>query len=241
MNKLISKIVGVFLGLTLAAGTGVAIATNSNSATKAEAVESSVTFSLTSSTNRTTISTSLIKYESNNVSFSIIKGTGTNVNNYCPDGSTNNTTQTRVYNGNSVEFVAPTGKVVTKVEVTATGSGYFAGLNTAAQYSPAASISTSGNTATATFAAAVQAFIDRLKYFNYVFRCKPQYIRHAPFGQFIAHKDIFYMLFSDKAVFVSCVNTVINQFFFFVRYSAICYVIIFNIHSVRKTDLASVG
>ncbi len=157
MNKLISKIVGVFLGLTLAAGTGVAIATNSNSATKAEAAESSVTFSLTSATNRTTINASLIKYESNNVSFSIIKGSGTNVNNYCPGGSTNNTTQTRVYNGNSVEFVAPTGKVVTKVEVTATGSGYFAGLNTAAQYSPAATISTSGNTATATFAAAVQA------------------------------------------------------------------------------------
>ena len=157
MNKLISKIVGVFLGLALAAGTGVAIATSNNNAAKADAAEQSVTFSLTSSTNRTTINSNLIKYESNNVSFSIIKGSGTNVNNYCPGGTTNNTTQTRVYNGNSVEFTAPTGKVITKVDVTATGSGYFAGLNTAAQYSPAATISTSGNTATATFAAAVQA------------------------------------------------------------------------------------
>ena len=37
MNKLISKIVGVALGLTLAAGTGVAIVTNNNSVSKAEA------------------------------------------------------------------------------------------------------------------------------------------------------------------------------------------------------------
>ena len=40
MNKLISKLVGVALGLTLAVGTGVAVATSARGVSKAEAIES---------------------------------------------------------------------------------------------------------------------------------------------------------------------------------------------------------
>ena len=50
MNKLISKIVGVALGLTLAVGTGVAIATNSGSAFRADAASDTTQYSLINST-----------------------------------------------------------------------------------------------------------------------------------------------------------------------------------------------
>ena len=155
MNKLLTKVAKLALGLSLAAGVGVAV--GSQKASRADAAEQSVTFTLTGSTNRTTISTSLIKYESNNVSFSIIKGSGTNVNNYCPGGATNNTTQTRIYNNNSVEFVAPSNKVITKVDITATSSSYFGGLDTVANYTPTGTKSGSGSTATISFATAVQS------------------------------------------------------------------------------------
>ena len=51
MNKLISKIVGVALGLTLAVGTGVAVVANSNSATKAEAADQTVSWTATAANN----------------------------------------------------------------------------------------------------------------------------------------------------------------------------------------------
>ena len=156
MNKFITKVAKLVLGLSLAAGVGVAVGGQSK-ASKVDAAEQSVTFTLTGSTNRTTISASLIKYESNNVSFSIVKGTGTNVNNYCPGGSTNNTTQTRIYANNSVEFVAPSNKVITKVDITATSSSYFGGLDTVANYTPTGTKSGSGSTATISFATAVQS------------------------------------------------------------------------------------
>ena len=157
MRKSVTKIVKATVAFAMAIGAGVGATISSPKASPVVAAEQSVTFNLTGSTNRTTISTSLIKYVSNNVSFSIIKGTGTNVNNYCPGGSTNNTTQTRIYSNNSVKFEAPTGKVITKVDITATGSTYFGGLDTASNYSPAASCSTNSLTTTATFATAVQA------------------------------------------------------------------------------------
>lgn len=160
MNKLITKIVGAALGLTMAVGVGVGFGDGaSKEAVPVSAAEQSVSFDLTSTGTslRTTKSADLIKYESGSVYFSIIKGTGTNANNYCPGGSTNNSTQTRVYNGNSVEFGVGSSYVVTKIEVTATSASSFGGLNQVVNYSPTPTISTAGNTTTVTFASAVQA------------------------------------------------------------------------------------
>ena len=155
--KLISKIVGVTLGLAMAVGVGVGVAANNRKAIGLDADEQSVTFNLTSSDLRTSISTTLIKYESGSVYASLIKGSGTNVNNYCPGGSTNNTTQTRVYNGNSIDFGVGDGYVITRIDITATGTDYFGGLNNGSNYSPSATITTNGNTATASFAEASQS------------------------------------------------------------------------------------
>ena len=157
MNKLLTKIVGAALGTAMAVGVGVAVASSNRGFESAHAAEQSVTFDLKGSTNRTTISQSLIKYQSGNVSFSLVKGSGTRVDNYCPGGATNNTTQTRIYANNSAEFAVGSGYVITKIDITATSSSYFGGLDTAANYSPSATISTSGSTTTASFASAAQA------------------------------------------------------------------------------------
>ena len=159
MNKVFTKIASLALGAAMMIGVGVAVASSPKEAKSVDAAEQYVAFDLTSSGTslRTSITTSLIKYESGSVSFSLIKGSGTNVNNYCPNGSTNNVTQTRVYNNNSASFAVGSSYVITKIEVTATSGSYFGGLNTASNYSPTATMSTSGSTTTATFASNVRA------------------------------------------------------------------------------------
>ena len=80
MNKLISKIVGVALGLTLAAGTGVAIATNSGSAFRADAASDTTQYSLINSTSDLEVGKSYIITNGTSGTVKAI-GTATNSNN----------------------------------------------------------------------------------------------------------------------------------------------------------------
>ena len=157
MNKLFTKIATACVGLAMAIGVGVSVGSN-NDVIRANA-ESSVTFNLTGDTNRTVFTETQIKYASGDASFTIDKEkASTRTDNYCPGGYTTDTnTQTRIYNGSVTTFAVSSSYVITKIEVTATGSNYFAGLDTVAQYDPTPSISKSGSVATVTFAAAVQA------------------------------------------------------------------------------------
>ena len=141
MNKLISKIVGVALGLTLAVGTGVAVVTNSNSATKAEAAEQTVSWSATSGALGTGIGTGTIStgsyswnYERTLVSGSSYTGFTSNCIQLGKNGGVENITFTTSNIPGTIKSVSvecSSYNNAHKGSITVGGSTYLAATNTA--------------------------------------------------------------------------------------------------------------
>ena len=125
MNKLISKIVGVALGLTLAAGTGVAIAANGKNPSAAYAdvdttfSGSSITFSSVSG-----IENGVQYTDWSGDEFSIKFGDGANDGKYYTTG-----TGMRVYGGGYVQITPASGRTMTKIEMTFSGTGNMPATN----------------------------------------------------------------------------------------------------------------
>ena len=158
-SKLFKRLGITLTGIVMAIGVGVGLSQRGEYK-EARAAEQSVTFNLTGTTNRTTVSQALITYQSGDVYCSIIRAEGkTRVDNYCPSptsGGTDTSSHTRVYNGNSIEFGVGTGYVITKIDISCDGNKP-GGLSTSGQYSPSATITGSSPNWTASFAAAVRS------------------------------------------------------------------------------------
>ena len=121
MNKLLQKVAKLFLGLSLAAGVGVAVGSNRKEASRVHAAaDTYVTMGSGSGSNN--VNTWYI--DSNKVTVTQNKGSGTTN----PNASYVSGTNTRFYVGNVMAFVAATGYKVTGVKFTnSTSSSYYGG------------------------------------------------------------------------------------------------------------------
>lgn len=121
MNKLLQKVAKIFLGLSMAAGVGVAVTSNSKEASRVHAAaDTYVTMGSGSGSNN--VNTWYI--DSNKVTVTQNKGSGSSN----PNASYVSGTNTRFYVGNVMAFVAATGYKVTGVKFTnSTSSSYYGG------------------------------------------------------------------------------------------------------------------
>ena len=148
MNKLISKIVGVALGLTLATGVGAGVVLGNQSLAKAAASTSPISIDLTT-VSTTSYSDDALVWAYDEVTVTASKESGTKVTNYWPGTSGKSYTQTRLYNNNKITFAPASGYQIDSITITATSSSYIF-IGTAATGTNVASITTSGATATVT-------------------------------------------------------------------------------------------
>ena len=147
MNKLLKKIVGAAVGLTMAIGVGFAVGNGVNSLGKADAASAGAspkTIDLTKN-QTTSYSDNALNWEYDEFSVVASKESGTKVTNYWPGSGQ---TQTRLYNNNKITFTPASGYQIDSVTITATSSSYLYVGTT--QTATNATISTNDKVATIT-------------------------------------------------------------------------------------------